>query len=168
MDVKYPSRDSNKRMRFAAVAATIALTTCWSSGAYSRTQSDVDCAEVARNLQSLEIPVKSLSLETVDHVPMTTEAAAFDAGEPDITAADSAAPLLDLTPRAESALRDIFDDSRQAWEADTAVELSSSPIAETEDIPDISELPKKAVQESQIDEDSDLPLLQRQMYRTDI
>ncbi len=168
MDVKYPSRDSNKRMRFAAVAATIALTTCWSSGAYSRTQSDVDCAEVAHNLQSLEIPVKSLSLETVDHVPLINDATAFEAIETDITSTDSAAPLLDLTPRAENALRYIFDDSQQIRATDTAVEISSSPIAETDEIPDISELPRKAVPESVIDEDSDLPLLQRQMYRTDI
>jgi hypothetical protein len=67
-------------------------------------------------------------------------------------------------------LRDIFEATRETEVAQTATpEASSSPIAETEELPDISELPDNVSPVTTPgDEDIDLPLLQRQMYRIDI
>lgn len=168
MDLKNASREGNKRGRVTALAATLALTVCWSISAHSRTPTEVDCDKFARSMQSLEVPTRSLALTQVDHVPISSESVDFTTADTIATSAEQATPLLDLTPRAEDALRDIFEAGRDVELRKSALEMPSSPIAETEELPDISELPDNATPAAPISDDIDLPLLQRQMYRTDI
>ena len=81
---------------------------------------------------------------------------------------DSATPLLYLTPRVNNALRDIFANGPELDIAADQSRFPSSPIAETEDPADMSELTEDALPTIEVKEEIDLPLLQRQMYRTDI
>jgi hypothetical protein len=169
VDLKKPSRAGTRPTPLAAVASMLALAACWSSAAYSRTPNDADCDEVAKSLQSLDAASETLTLTRVDHVPIPADSSRL-AAEPAAASGDHATPLLDLTPRAADALRDIFEATRETEVAQTATpEASSSPIAETEELPDISELPDNVSPVTTPgDEDIDLPLLQRQMYRIDI
>ena len=68
-------------------------------------------------------------------------------------------------------MRNVFETIDFVDEPDRITEVSESPlssIADTEELPDISELPDNVTPVAPINAESDLPLLQRQMFRTDI
>lgn len=165
MDSKNPTKGSTWKV---AIGAAVVLAACWSTSAGARTQAESDCNEIARDLQKLEAPVEPLTITNVDHVTIAPNAADLANSEPEASSGDeSATPLLKLTPRVNNALRDIFDERREAEE--TSLELPTSPLAETEEIPDISELPDDSAPASQGEDEIELPsLLQRRMFRTDI
>ena len=171
MEVAVDSRNPEKghdRTGKLAIAAMIAVTACWSASALGRTQTDADCENVALGLQSLEAPVETLSIERVDHVTIENESTASDTVDIQTVSGDSATPLLYLTPRVSNALRDIFATGPELDIASYQSKFPSSPIAETEDPADMSELTEDSLPTIEAEEKIDLPLLQRQMYRTDI
>jgi hypothetical protein len=75
--------------------------------------------------------------------------------------------MLRLAPRVSNALRNVFDDGEVISVDDTSIEIAVSPVAEREDVKDSSDLITDEVG-SDTEQDDDLPLLQRRMYRTDI
>lgn len=168
MDLKNRSRESNCRGHSVAAIATLALCAAWSTSAHSRTPTDADCGKAARDLKSLDVPAESLALTQVDHVPIPSASITLTKPDAESVAGEKATPLLDLTPRAESALRDIFDADRKSDARPMPPAVSSSPIAETEELPDVSELPDNVAPVAPLNQEIELPLLQRRMYRTDI
>jgi hypothetical protein len=157
VEVAVDSRNPEKghdRTGKLAIAAMIAVTACWSASALG--------------LQSLEAPVETLSIERVDHVTIQNESTASDTVDIQTISGDSATPLLYLTPRVSNALRDIFATGPELDIASYRSKFPSSPIAETEDPADMSELTEDSLPTIEAEENIDLPLLQRQMYRTDI
>ena len=164
MEDKNPSREGQLTRNVSIVAITAALALGFSSAAHSRTQNDVDCFTKANE----SLP-ETLTISPIDHMPIpnvttVSAPAAADVAEEE----DASAPLLDLTPRAESTLRDVFEAVDYVEPAEAVSELPLSPIAETEELPDVSELPDNVTPVAPIDSDIDLPMLQRQMFRTDI
>lgn len=165
MEDKNPSREGQLTGKFALFAMT-ALALGWSSAAQSRTQNEVDCFDDAQ-----EALTETLQISRIDHMPIPSVARVSASDTEATEAADPNAPLLDLTPRAASTLRDVFETIDFVDESDRITEISESPlssIADTEELPDISELPDNVTPVAPINADSDLPLLQRQMFRTDI
>ena len=161
MDSTHPTRERSR----ALLAASLALALFWSGSSHARTQPETDCTDVAKRLQSLETPADVLATTPIDHVPVLTDAPIL---AETVDADDMPTPLISLAPRAESALRDIFDDT-EALEADVVpVVAPSSPVAESEDLPDISELPDNVTPMTSGDDEIDLPMLQRRMFRIDI
>ena len=124
---------------------------------HAATNSVVPCDQVGRNLQSLDVPVNTLPLDVVDHAPLDTA----DLDEPRVES-ESAAPILDLTPRVKNILRDVFDMSDEELAEDTPPLPSSSPLADSDEASDEAEPIEVEV------ERGDLPRFQQQMYRTDI
>ena len=173
MDSRNPGNRRNKTAHFAFLTV-MALSACWSANANARTQTDADGDAVARGLQRLEPPLETLIVSTVDHVTVDTRQAdleamsEFELVSVEPTSGDSAAPLLYLTPRVADALRDIFDSGEEVRAADKMIDRSSSPIAETEEPADIAEVADEARPAPEGEQEIDLPLLQQQMYRTDI
>jgi hypothetical protein len=161
VDTTHPTRERSR----ALTAASLALALFWSGSSQARTQPEIDCADVAKQLQSLEIPAKSLAATPVDHVPVLTDAPVL---AETVDADDMPTPLISLAPRAESALRDIFEDNDATAAEVVPAVAPSSPVAESEEIPDISELPDNVMPEAAGDDDIDLPMLQRRMFRIDI
>jgi len=145
----------------------IALTAVWSSNALSRTQPAAECDE-GTELQTLTAPVESLVLTRVDHVPTEQDVSDLKSIDIEKVSRDTGTPLLDLAPRVNDALRGIFDDNGENLVDGTSLEISVAPIAESEDVPDLSELADDTAPDGASLEDSDLPLLERQMYRIDI
>jgi len=163
------AQQSDTGTGYIAVMATLLLAVCWSASALGRTHGEVDCNDAARRLQEPGTPVESLALRQVDHVLAEPDVDAFELK----TAADNVAtPLLDLKPSVTSSLHDIFDDNRHAAMTDTVRAIPASPLAESgksEEVPDIAELPGETEPSfQQLEEENDLPLLQREMYRIDI
>jgi hypothetical protein len=167
VDSRNPEKGRKSLVSVTFVASIVAAS-CWSASAFGRTQTETDCSAVARALQSLEAPVESLSVNTVDHVAIDAGAAELDSINIETASADSGTPLLYLTPRVANALRDIFDNRQETGAPDAMTELSSSPIAETEDVAERPERPDDTIPKSDGEAEIALPLLQRQMYRTDI
>ena len=66
------------------------------------------CDEDGRALKSLDVPVEALTLATVDHVPIDRNAANPDVIETETRVTNSDAPVIYLTPRVASILRDVF------------------------------------------------------------
>ena len=163
MDSRKPV-SSETRARRAALVAAAAATAIWSGSALGRTQPDGDCIP-ADSLQGLNAPIESLQLEPVDHVP--TEPAVPELADIDLESVtgDIGTPLLKLEPKVSEALREIFE----AGQDDSAIpELATSPVADSDDVMNLSELNDDATPvDSEVEED-ELSLLRRQMYRIDI
>lgn len=124
---------------------------------HAASNSVVPCDQVGRDLQSLDVPVSTLPVDVVDHAPI--DPANLD--EPRVES-DSAAPILDLTPRVTNILRDIFDLSGDELAEETPALPSSSPVAGSDE-----ESEEVAPAEVEI-ERSALPRFRQQMFRTDI
>ena len=156
VDLSFSPRDFTKA-GYAAIAATLLLSAGWSTTALGATSSLVPCDQIARNLTSLEVTVEALSVDLVDHVATELDPDGF-AAESDTT--DTMAPLLYLTPRVATILRDVFAPAavNQSLDSDDAVQ--TSPVADSVD----ENRPTSATDENEID----LPRFQRQMFRTDI
>jgi len=154
--------------RMFVVAATVALCAGWSTSALSATTTDIDCDTVARDLRSLEIPVEAFSVSNVDHVSIEPNPSDIELLDVQDASSETAAPFLFLTPRVASVLRDVFDVSRDVRDQRTSSETSSSPVAESERIPDISELLDQSDPSTVTDDEINLPLFQQRMFRTDI
>ena len=163
MDLEKPTL-SGTRKSAVALAATIALTALWSSNAFSRTQTDADCDSAVHGLKVLDAPAEILVLKNVDHVSIEADSSQLSNADIATMSSESATPVLFLTPRVASTLRDIFDTGQDP----RAQDIQSSPVAEAEESVVLPERADDAVLESQGEDQVDLPLLQRQMYRTDI
>ena len=164
MEENSPSREGQLTRNASVIAMLAALALGWSGAAQSRTQSDPGCLTDAD-----EALTETLNISPIDHMPIPSLSTV--AATPDTESSedeDHSAPLLDLTPRAESTLRDVFEVVDYVETAEPIAELPLSSIADTEDLPDVSELPDNATPVAPAEADIDLPLLQRQMFRTDI
>ncbi len=154
--------------KIAASAAIFALCAGWSGSALSATTTAVSCDDLTRDLRSLEIPAGALSVATVDHVTIEPAPSDIELLDAESTPAETAAPFLFLTPRVASFLKDIFEVSGEVEDQDTVGETSSSPVAESERIPDLSELLAEPVPAGARENEINLPLFQQRMFRTDI
>lgn len=156
MDSCFSTRNFTKA-GCAALAATLVLSVGWSSTALGATSSLVPCDQVARDLTSLDVAVDALSVNLVDHVTTELEPGSF---ETESDATDTLAPLLYLTPRVATILRDVFAPATENQALDVEEEIQTSPLADSDD----ETSPVDAAQEREIA----LPRFQRQMFRTDI
>lgn len=166
MDSNSPSGNET-RVRRAALVVIIALTAAWSSSALSRTQPATGC-DGRHDLQHLSAPMDALVLDTVDHVPTEPSVSDLDSLDIETVARDPGTPLLTLAPNVNAAMRDIFETGNAAAADETSPEIPVSPVAESEEIPDLSELPETGTTDGVPEGESDLPLLERRMYRIDI
>ncbi len=155
------------RVRQATIAATLVITACWSAGALGRTQPEADCAADA-NLYTLSDPADSLVLVPVDHVPTMTDVSDIEAIHLEQATGDTGTPLLNLAPRVNDTLREVFADDGVQDAPSRQSDVSSSPVAEHEEVKNLSELADETSSTDAASEEDDLPLLQRQMYRIDI
>lgn len=156
MDSSFSTRDFTKA-GYAALTAMLMLSAGWSSTALGATSALVRCDQVARDLTSLEVNVEALSVDLVDHVVTELDPGSFES-ESDST--DSMAPLLYLTPRVATILRDVFAPAAENQAVDGKEEVQTSPLADSDD---------KTRSADAGDENAvDLPRFQRQMFRTDI
>ena len=128
-----------------------------SASAHAASNSVVPCDQVGRDLKSLEVPVNTLPVDVVDHTPIDP-----DSLNEALVDSDSAAPILDLTPRVTNILRDVFGTTNEELIQEKTTQPSSSPLADSVEKSDEVE-PAEAENER-----NDLPRFQRQMFRTDI
>lgn len=166
MDSKKPS-GNEARIRRIALATVIALTAAWSGNALSRTQPATNC-DAGHDLQDLTAPVNNFVLKPVDHVPTEQGVSDLKSIDIDRVAGDTGTPLLNLAPHVNDTLQAIFEDDGSSLLEEASLEIQVAPIAESEEIPDLSELPDTDTPEGTSEKESDLPLLERQMYRIDI
>lgn len=149
----------------AAIAAAFFMLGAFHSAALAATGTNSQCATEARDLTSLDIGHNTLTVETVDHDSAKTEVASLAAMEADTGSAETSSPLLYLTPRVTSLLRDIF---RIQKDPNTGtLNKPSSPLAGSTD--DVE--PKISAEDVTPLSGSDevfLPSLQQQMFRKDI
>lgn len=94
--------------RSAAIAASALLATGWGSLALAAASSVVECDDVAKNLQSLEVAVDELSVESIEHIPADIDITASEPLEARPERSVVTSPILDLTPRVAAIIRDVF------------------------------------------------------------
>lgn len=129
----------------------------------------IDCDRLASDLKSLDVPATELPLDAIDH--MTSDSArnlvVMDAAQ--LLEQAAPAPVLLLTPRVASIMREVFD-ALPVIAIDDASE-SDSRLAE---LPTGIEAPRRPLAVFPGDRDADdddgqlIPKFQRHMYRTDI
>lgn len=169
MDSQNPSKGRSRRVALAMSAVAL-LNAAWSGAALGRTQTESECDRTQRDSETFGAPEIVLQVSSVDHVAIRSDAAAMESSDLESAGDDAAAtPLLRLAPRVSSALRDVFDEGPATDVVEATQNVPASPVAESEDVKDVPEsLQDETVPASGQDEDIDLPLLQRRMYRTDI
>lgn len=143
----------------SVIVATLILST----GACAATSSGTPCEQVGRDLRSLDVPLGSLTLVAVDHVPTDQATTDKNALVAESTATDFAAPLVFLAPRVSSILRDVFATTTEDSATESPAPESSSPLADSEESDESAIAPTGVLGNS-----ISLPHYQRQMYRTDI
>lgn len=168
--MELPHRHSTAESRIfgAALAGAALVTLCFGpQSAVAAASAIDDTNQVVAELRSLEVKAESLSLDMADP--------AADDDQDDLDApldSDPVAPVLRLTPRVATILREVFGpDVLAAPEADTAADDNDqdgdtpgkvSPIASesapTTSAPDLGDGKSNFY----------VPRFQRQMYRTDI
>lgn len=123
--------------------------------------SSVPCDQADTDLQSLEVAVSELAVDRVDHMATAADTPIREVLEGQASA-EAAAPVLFLTPRAATILRNVFDSENDA----AAAESDSESDAQAPTVqPDSTE---KLAPVTLIDRAADTPRFQRQMYRKDI
>lgn len=158
---------TSHRTVLAFIASAVLVLAAGSASA-ARTQADADCAGISKAFRALNTADRSLDIDNADHAPLRSDIeVTTDRDAVDVTTVDLSTPSLRLGPRVSSAMQDIFDETEDAYiENDSDIPLS--PVAETDEVPTPTELPAEPDAAGETDDDIDLPLLQRQMYRTDI
>lgn len=152
-----------------ALTASATLAAFWSGAAFARTQSDPDRAKITRHLESLDTPARTLAVDDVDHSVVKPDGATQPEDDAvDVSTIDLSTPHLKLGPRVSNALQDIFGRGEKASFDEERIDVPVSPVAESEDVPELSERSVESDATNEASEEIDLPLLQRQMYRTDI
>ena len=151
-----------------AFTASALLVLASGSASAARTQADADCAGISKAFRALNAADRSVEIDNADHAPLLSGIeVSVDRDAVDVTTVDLSTPLLRLGPRVSSAMQDIFGETGDTYiENDSNIPLS--PVAESDDLPTPAELSTESDATGDADEDTDLPLLQRQMYRTDI
>jgi len=159
VDSSYSTRDSAKS-GFVALAATLLLSAGWITTALGATSSLVECDRIARDLTSLDVAVAALSVDLVDLVTTELKPGSFESVETESDTTDAMAPLLYLTPRVATMLRDVFEPAAESQPLDSGKDLQTSPVAES----------FEETRSANTDDENeiDLPRFQRQMFRTDI
>lgn len=114
------------------------------------------CAQVERDLQSLEVPVDALSAESVDHAQIDTEII-----DDQTAVTESATPILNLGPRVTSILREVFELTSDELTQEASQAPATSPLAD-------SDLEEDVVRDDTANEKNELPRFQRRMLRNDI
>ena len=146
----------------AALAGIALLSTGWCATALGASSSLVPCDEAGTDLQSLEVAVSDLTVNVVDHMMTSGDAAIGEVLDPSAGVRDSATPVLFLTPRITTILRGVFDTDSNAATSDEASDADApAPSAQ-------SEATEKLAPVTLIDQAAEIPRFQRQMYRKDI
>lgn len=140
-----------------------AVTLILSTSALAANEPISPCEQVSRDLKSLDIQVETLIIDAVDHVPIDQKAIDPNALDANPRAGVSEAPIIYLTPRVTSILRDVFGAATADRSSETQEQNSSSPLADSE-----KTVESGVVSADEANESNELPHYQRQMYRTDI
>lgn len=165
---------------YAVLAAAVAV--AWSTPGIAATDSVVECESLSGPLTGPSISPHALSLEVVDHIATETESPADDSRAAPEEISETTTPVLYLTPRVASILRDVFgadvdglkqpaDDNERAAEESPPVGHDNptvAPIAERTENAEPVDGEEIAAPIDLIDEDEDIRRFQPEMYRTDI
>lgn len=146
----------------ATLVAT--LLPIWSGNALSASWTSEDCQRLVEKQSSAD-SIAELTAKPVDHV--TIEPGLADPDDAPLGAAEKHhTPLLYLSPRVASVLRDIFGDVRA--EGPENQDSPSSTLADIESKTEFEESADTGSAQPEGDEAPALPLFQRRMYRIDI
>ena len=165
MDSKKPS-GNEIRVRHTALVVALGLTAIWSGSAMASTQPVTECSDAER-LQGLIVSAESPALQPFGHIPVT-DVSELKSNNSDKGSRETITSFLNLEPSGNDVIETILKDDETAREEGTAIDIPIAPVADSDDIPDLSELPDSGVPTGAEDEESDMPLLERQMYRIDI
>lgn len=156
-----------RRTRSNIAMAVALLSGCGLSlNAFAASEKVIDCENMARNAESLDVPVQELSVNVVDHFP----AATAESDETlDLASADAQnlAPVLLLTPRVAAMLDRVFD-SDNAESSSTDANEARSPVADRLARQDAVDEDRVLMQDADADEDLELPNVHQRMFRNDI
>ena len=156
MEPGQPSKD-NRSGGSLLPAVLAALCVAWSASASAANDSALPCDyRIARDLQSLEVPLNELAIRAVDH----EIAGAAAAGTESSTADSVAVPVLDLTPRVISMLDAVFDNRAQQTEELAAEETQPAGIENQ-----VHDEPRKTAPVTLIERETELRGFQSQMYQ---
>lgn len=130
------------------------------------TQPMTDCTDTDR-LEGLIVPVESPALQPVDHIPAHDESQSQSSNF-DQLSRETVTSLLDIEPSVSDLIESMLQENETVRKADSPLDIPSAQVAGSDELPDLSELPDTVVTTGIEDDEPDMPLLERQMYRIDI
>lgn len=169
-------QDARIALRLVGLAVLLAIGSVWSVRALAATDSMVD-KELSSDLQRFEIATETLSVVGLaDSSPVIERAEPLDSALQD---SSTVAPVLLLTPRLNTIVRDVFElragdrrpDDSALSDPDAAADdnsLSVAPVADGGAPRAAFRMRKDASEPAPTGDEQVLPNFQRRMYRTDI
>lgn len=160
----------NQFLRLFLLATLVVIGTLLSQVAAAANDNLFDCDRLAADLKSLEVPAAELPLEGSKHLDGDENTLAVLDGDAAASAVESfATPVLLLTPRVASIMREVFG-ALSIPSANSKTDEESAPASPVVQAP---QEPPRAVfpgggTDMEPGNDHFIPRFQRQMYRTDI
>ena len=147
---------SQKRVHLRIIGLPIlAAVLLLSTTSYAASNAVVECDQVGRDLQSLEVNVNDIAVDAVDHTPLDS-----DIVDQNAEASETVAPILNLGPRVTNIMRDVFEAADEELADDAPA--TSSPLADSDEQKSDGEADDTPANVSE------LLRFQRMMRRTDI
>lgn len=161
---------------YAVLATGLVVASVYSTPGIASTDSVVECEQIGGERRSADIGPHTLSFEAVDHIAGEEPGVVETPIDTPQETSETPTPVLYLTPRVASILRDVFgseieDASKPGPTADNNEARSSEPVApiaeriESSDTPESEEISHPV---PLMDEAADLRRFKPEMYRTDI
>lgn len=153
--------------RHVTLAGIVLLGSGWGAAALGASSADAGCDELSRDLQRLDITMETLEIDAVDHMPTGPDVVNAEPLDGVTTSDGPAAPVLYLTPRVATILREVFGTS---VDDDAETVDAAAPVADDAEIEGESDIDstEKTAPVTLIDQSEELPRFQRQMFRKDI
>ena len=165
MDSKKRSENESK-VKHTALLVTLVLTASWSGSAVASAQLVTECSDTER-LHAFIVSAESLALQPVEHIPVT-DVSGLNSNNSGKASRETITSLLNLEPAAIDAIETILKDDETTKDESTGIDIPIAPVADSDDIPDLPVMLDNGVPAGVENEASDMPLLERQMYRIDI
>lgn len=161
---------------YAVLAAGLAVASAYSTPSIASTDSVVECEQIGGQGTSADIGPPALSFEAVDHIATEDPGVVETPIDTPQETSETPTPVLYLTPRVASILRDVFGSeiegsSRPIPNPSKHEARSTEPVAPIADRTESSDAPESEEISHPvplIDEAEDLRRFKPEMYRTDI
>lgn len=153
--------------RKTILVGSLLLASCWCISALAASNSGIACDDSTRRLQSLQVSVESLAVQSVDRIGNSAESGPNPADAAAEAATQAAAPILYLAPHIAAMFNSVFDSSDDTAMPQAEFEAAKLP-ADGRAMQQRDSVRGTTAPMNAVVPDNEVARFHRQMYRKDI